>query len=144
MVLDQLIGHKATARRFLEEDRDGDRVAEYGELCTPDYVEHDPAMPRESVGLADARETYRGVAAAFGLRHSVEQLVAEGDLVCARFTVRGRHVGEYQGSAPTGRTFEVTGQVTLRFRDEKIAESWFNWDMQGMLEQLNGAFAASD
>ncbi|WP_067464342.1 hypothetical protein [Actinomadura macra] len=52
MVLDQPTGHKATTRRFLEEDRGGDRVHEYGELCTADYVEHDPAMPHESVGGA--------------------------------------------------------------------------------------------
>lgn len=56
--------------------------------------------------------------------------------MCARFTVRGRHTGEYQGFPPSGRSFEVSGQVTLRFRDGKIAEAWFNWDLQGALEQL--------
>ncbi|MFC8369320.1 MULTISPECIES: ester cyclase [unclassified Streptomyces] len=136
MTPDRLAGHKETARRFIEEDRQGDRVTEYGELCTPDYVEHDPAMPRETVDLAGAREVYRAVAEAFGLRHSVESMVAEGDLVGIRFTVRGRHTGEFQGVPPTGRTFESTGHTTLRFRDGKIAESWFNWDFEGMKEQL--------
>ncbi|WP_131735833.1 ester cyclase [Actinomadura roseirufa] len=138
MVLDRLTGHKATACCFIEEDRDGDRVAEYGVLCTADYVQHDPSMPLESVGLDEARETYRELVAAFRLRHSVEGMLAERDLVSARFRVRGRHVGEYQGNAPTGRSFETTGQVTLRFREGKIAEAWFHWDLRGALEQLGG------
>lgn len=136
MTPDRLTGHKEAARRFIEEDRQGDRVTEYGELCTADYLEHDPAMPRETVDLAGARETYRAAAEAFGLRHPVEGMVAEGDLVAVRFTVRGRHTGEIQGVPPSGRTFESTGHATFRFRDGKIAESWFNWDSEGMREQL--------
>lgn len=144
MTHDEVTTHKAVARRFLEEGRTGDRTAEYGELCTADYVEHDPAMPRESVGLDEARETYRELAAAFELRHSVAGMVAERDLVGARFTVRGRHVGEYKGLPPSGRTFDsVTGQVTLRFRDGKIAETWFNWDVEGLREQLGTGSVAS-
>ena len=34
--------------------------------------------------------------------------------------------------APSGRTFESTGHVTCRFRDGKIADTWFNWDTEGM------------
>lgn len=143
MVSDGTTAHKETARRFLEEDEPGDRVEEYGELCTADYVEHDPSMPRESVGMAEARETYRELAAAFELRHTADSVIAEGDLVAQRFTVRGRHVGEYRGMPPTGRTFEVTGQATLRFEDGAIAESWFHWDMEGLREQLAGGSAAS-
>ncbi|MEY9489315.1 steroid delta-isomerase-like uncharacterized protein [Streptomyces calvus] len=142
MVLDRLTAHKDIARRFLEEARQADRVAEYGELCTADYVEHDPGMPRESVGLAEAREVYREVAEAFRLRHSVESMAAEDDLVCMRFTVRGQHTGAYEGLAPSGRTFESTGHITCRFRDGKIAETWFNWDTEGMKEQLAGDSAA--
>ncbi|MEU2085727.1 ester cyclase [Streptomyces albus] len=141
MALDQLAEHKEAVRRFLEEERDADRVTEYPELCTADYVEHDPAMPQETVDLDGAREVYGGVATAFALRHTVESLVAENDLVAARFTVRGRHIGEYQGIAPSGRTFESAGQATFRFRDGKIAESWFNWDFRGMQEQLRPDYA---
>ncbi|MGV9393578.1 ester cyclase [Streptomyces olivaceus] len=47
-----------------------------------------------------------------------------------------RHTGEYRGLPPTGGTFEVTGHVTFRFQGEKIAETWFNWDLQGLMEQL--------
>lgn len=84
MVLDDLTGHKATTRRFLEEDQLGDRVHECGDLCTADYIEHDPAMPQESIGLAEARQAYRELAEVFELRHSVDGMAAEADLVTAR------------------------------------------------------------
>ncbi|MDJ1133020.1 ester cyclase [Streptomyces iconiensis] len=129
--------NKAVARRFLEETEERNREPAYADLCTPDYVEHDPVMPRESVGRNEAAQVYGELLAAFELRHTAESVVAEGDLVCARFTVRGRHVGEYHGFPPSGRTFEgVPGQVTLRFQEGRIAEAWFNWYLRGLLEQL--------
>ena len=128
--------NKDTARRFLEETPERDRGPAYAHLCTEDYLEHDPAMERETVGRAEAARTYQELVSAFGLRHTPQSMVAEGDLVCARFTVRGRHTGEYRGLPPTGGTFEVTGHVTFRFRDGKIAETWFNWDLPGLMEQL--------
>jgi predicted ester cyclase len=130
--------NKAVVSRFLEETEERNREAAYDQLCTEDYVEHDPAMPEESVGLAEAARVYRELIAAFGLRHTAASMVAEGDLACARFIVRGRHTGEYRGLPPSGRSFESTGHVTLRFHGEKIAETWFNWDVQGAMEQLGG------
>jgi predicted ester cyclase len=142
IVLDQLTDHKAMARRFLEEEQDADRVVAYDELCTPDYVEHDPMMPVKSMGLPEIREAYRELAMAMKLRHVVDSIIAEEDLVAARFTARGRHVGEYQGIPPSGRTFEITGQITLRFQDGKIAETWIIEDRPGILEQLGGGSAS--
>lgn len=128
--------NKAVASRFLEETDDRNRETAYTQLCTAAYLEHDPAMPQETVDREEAAQIYRELLAAFELRHTAESMVAEVNLVCARFTVRGRHVGEYQGIPPSGRTFEVSGQVTLRFQGAKIDEAWFNWDHQGALEQL--------
>lgn len=130
--------NKAVAGQFLEETPERNREAAYAHFCTDDYLEHDPSMSRETVALAEAAQVYRELIAAFGLRHTAQSMVAEGDLVCARFIVRGRHTGEYQGIPPSGRSFESTGHMTLRFEGEKIAETWINWDLQGALEQLGG------
>ncbi|MFE7129703.1 ester cyclase [Streptomyces sp. NPDC057638] len=128
--------NKAVARRFLEETAERNREAAYAHSCTEEYREHDPAMERETVGLAEAVRIYRELMAAFGLRHTAQSVIGEGDLVGARFIVRGHHTGTYQGFPPTGRRFEVSGQITLRFRGGKIAECWLNWDVQGAMEQL--------
>ncbi|MGW6456946.1 ester cyclase [Streptomyces sp. NPDC055078] len=133
---------KDVASRFLEETEERDRIPAYDHLCTADYREHGPGMPQGTAGLAEAREIYRDLMTAFALRHTAESMIAEDDLVSARFTVRGRHVGEYQGSPPSGRTFKVSGQITFRFRGGKIAETWIHWDHQSLLEQLGAPGSA--
>ncbi|WP_326675010.1 hypothetical protein [Streptomyces sp. NBC_01237] len=58
---------KDVASRFLEETEERDRIPAYDDLCTADYREHDPAMPQETVVLAEAREIYRELVTAFEL-----------------------------------------------------------------------------
>ncbi|MFI1572260.1 ester cyclase [Streptomyces anulatus] len=127
---------KTLARRFLEESADDDRESVYAHHCTADYTEHDPNMEQETVGLAEATRLYREVREAFEVTHTAQSLVAEGDLVCARFVIHGRHAGDYRGNPPSGRAFETTDHVTLRFQQGRIAESWFNYDLAGALEQV--------
>jgi hypothetical protein len=79
--------NKTVAGRFLEETEDRNREPAYAHLCTADHREHDPAVPQETVGRDEAARVYRELVAAFGLRHTAESMVAEGDLVGARFTV---------------------------------------------------------
>ena len=62
--------------------------------------------------------------------------LAEGDLVATRFTSSGTHTGTFQGIGPTGRELSWTGMVIDRVQDDRIVESWGNWDMMGMLQQL--------
>ena len=40
------------------------------------------------------------------------------------------------GMPPTGKTVQVTGVNVARFADGKIVESWFNFDMLTLLQQL--------
>lgn len=91
---------KTLARRFLEESADDDRESVYAHHCTADYTEHDPNMEQETVGLAEATRLYREVREAFEVTHTAQSLVAEGDLVCARFVIHGRHAGDYRGTRP--------------------------------------------
>ncbi|SFB83772.1 ester cyclase [Streptomyces aidingensis] len=131
--------NKALARRYFDEVVARDMVDAYDELCTPGYIEHDPANPQDTLGRDEAKEAYRELASAFDTQNvSLDSIAAEGELVCCRFTVRARHSGEFQGIAPTGNAIEVGGHVTFRCEGGKIAESWFNWDTLGLLEQLGG------
>jgi predicted ester cyclase len=40
------------------------------------------------------------------------------------------------GMPPTGRTVHVTGITILRVADGKVIEAWQNWDMLGMMQQI--------
>ena len=128
--------NKATARRLLEEilsDGDLDRI---GDVVAAGYREHDPANEVDTVGPDGMRDEFAMFRSAFGFRFTVEDQIAEGDQVANRWSFRGRHEGEFDGIAPTGRPVEMDGQVIFRFVDGKIEEAWWNWDTLGLLRLL--------
>jgi predicted ester cyclase len=53
----------------------------------------------------------------------IEDLVAEGDKVVARWRSRATHRGDYMGIPPTGKEVEFTGISFYRIEGNKIAES---------------------
>ena len=73
------------------------------------------------------------------LHVDVEDIVAEGEKVCVRWSCKAMHTGEGLGAAPSGVTITVTGISIFRVHDGRIVEGWQNWDMLGMMEQINGA-----
>jgi steroid delta-isomerase-like uncharacterized protein len=62
--------------------------------------------------------------------------IAEGNLVATQFVSTGTQKGQIMGIPATGRRASWTGMVIDRIANGKIAESWVNWDMFGMLQQL--------
>jgi steroid delta-isomerase-like uncharacterized protein len=86
---------------------------------------------------ADYRRGFPDVA------NTIEDLIAEGDKVVARWRSRATHRGDYMGIPPTGREVEVTGITLYRIEGGKIAEEWNVEDKFGLLRQI-GAFAAPE
>lgn len=62
--------------------------------------------------------------------------VAEGDYVVYRWTATARHLGQYQGAPPTGRSVTAEGITISRFRDGKIVEEQASWNKLAFLENL--------
>jgi predicted ester cyclase len=83
---------------------------------------------------ADYRRGFPDVA------NTIEDLIAEGDKVVARWRSRATHQGEYMGTPPTGKEVEVTGITLYRIEGGKIAQSWNIEDKLGLMRQI-GAFA---
>jgi steroid delta-isomerase-like uncharacterized protein len=67
---------------------------------------------------------------------TVHGTIAEGDLVCVRWSFTARHNGPGLGIPATGKTLHVTGISIFRAAGGKIVEAWQNWDMLGMMEQI--------
>jgi len=105
-------------------------------LLTPDYVDHaDP--PGTPGGVAGAVGRWRMFRTAFpDLSISLDDVVAQGDRVATRFTVRGTHQGPLLELAPTGRAITLTGIDINRLVDGRIAERWAGMDMLGLQQQL--------
>jgi predicted ester cyclase len=79
---------------------------------------------------ADFREGFPDVVS------TIEDLIAEGDKVVARWRARATHQGEYMGIPPTGKEVEFTGISVYRIEAGKIAESWNEEDELGLMRQI--------
>lgn len=111
------------------------------EHLSPDFVYH-VSMPGISPDREGAKQFVRGITSAFSdIRYTVEDLVAEGDKVVARWSSRGVHTGELMGVPATGKEVTTTGISMARIVDGKIREVWSEFDALGMLQQL-GAMEA--
>ena len=71
---------------------------------------------------------------------TVEDLIAEGDKVVARWRSRATHRGDYMGIPASGKEVEFTGISFYRIEGGKIAESWTVEDQFGLMRQI-GAVA---
>lgn len=69
-------------------------------------------------------------------RWHVEDMIAEGDRVVARTTLRGTHEGDFFGIPATGKAVEIGGVHIARVADGKIIEHWGSNDDLGMMRQL--------
>jgi predicted ester cyclase len=70
----------------------------------------------------------------FDLR--IERQIAEGDMVETHWSLRGTHGGPLEGTAPTGKSVYVDGQLLSRIVDGKFVEEWVHWDTLGLLRQI--------
>lgn len=104
-------------------------------ICAADLADHSPLGEVE--GRDEFRQQMEGIRAAFeDFSATVEDVVAEEDMVAMRVTLRGKHVGEFMGIEGTGEEFEVENMVFTRIEDGQIAERWVLPDMLGMMKQV--------
>ena len=107
----------------------------YFEIYDPKVVLHH--YPPGIEGLEGAKQFYRTFWKAFpDCRLSIDEVLFDGDMVACRYTVRGTHLGEFLGAAPTGNRVEFHGQTMVRFTDGKAVERWQALDELGMMRQL--------
>jgi len=134
--------NRAVVRRLMNEAYTNPGV--HDELVAEDYVGHFPPNPTLHGPEGLKRFNAQAVTAFPDVHASIEDLVAEGDEVVVRWTLRGTHEGELRGGIPaTGRRVEVSGITISRIRDGRLVENWGNYDLLGMLQQL-GAIPAPD
>jgi predicted ester cyclase len=117
--------NKAVVRRLVAEVFNGGHLEVIDQLYAPELA-------------AAAKRWIAPFRASFPDVHiEIEELIAEGDKVVARFTCSATHQSDWLGHAPTGRRFERIDEVwILRLRDGKIVHVWSLEDTLSRLRQL--------
>jgi predicted ester cyclase len=127
--------HKEVYRHIIEAVSLGD-IDALDALIASDLVDHNP-VPGQVPGLTGFKQWVTTARTSFpDLRGTVEQVLAEGDLVAGRVTWRGTHDGPFAGVAPTGRRVTFEAYHFVRFAGGKAAEWWGTADISGALAQL--------
>jgi steroid delta-isomerase-like uncharacterized protein len=132
--------NKEIVRRFFEEGPSKGNINAANELLSPDFVMHVP-LPA-SPGIKGINEVITTCRAAFEhLNVTIEDRVAEGDKVVARFTARGVHKGSFMSLPATGKPITMSGIEIFRIKDSRIVELWGEVNLLGLMQQL-GIFPA--
>jgi predicted ester cyclase len=101
---------------------------------------HNIAANARGQGFPDAGDYLRG---AFPDRtDTVEEIIADGDMVGLLFKLAGTHKGNFFGIAPTGKRIDIHEAGIFRLSDGKIVDAWFMADEVGLLRQLGATLPA--
>jgi steroid delta-isomerase-like uncharacterized protein len=126
---------KQLVRSYFEEVLTQRRIDRLDELLDRGFRSHAPS------GASIDRNQYRTAAAATlavfpDLVVTVEEQVAERDLVATRWTAEGTHQGALFGIEATGRRVRVSAMHMHRVRDGRFIEHWEVIDLHGLFAQL--------
>lgn len=128
--------NKALVRRFYDEVFNNKNMVGVDAFVAPNVIDHSlpPGAPGEIEGV---RQTIAMFLTAFPDLHlTLEDIIAEGDKVVVRWTMRGTHQGASLGMPPTGKQFTLPGISLVRLDGGMAAETWVSYDQLVMLQQL--------
>jgi steroid delta-isomerase-like uncharacterized protein len=129
--------NKALIRRFYEEVWNRGNLAVAEEIFADDYVRHDLRPGTAPPGPQGQKQIASMFRAAFpDLESTVDLIIAEGDMVAARWTLHGTHTGPWAGVAPTGKAVTFSGVNIFRIAGGKVVEIWNHRDDLGLMQQL--------
>ena len=128
--------NKAVYRDFIETVFNQGRFDRLGELLDPTYtiVDAPPGSPPGAEGVKAVVTMFRG---AFpDLQITLDEVIAEGDSVAARSTLRGSHRGPIFGIEPTGKAVAMVSLTFVHVRDGRLTDSLVKNDVASLMRQL--------
>ena len=127
--------NKARIRRVIEEAYSRGDLSVVDEVAASNLVIH--ASSQDIRGREGAKQFVTMFRTAFpDLKFTIEDQIAEGDMVVTRWTARGTHRGDCQGVPATGREIHLMGTDIDRMTDGKVVECWAHVDELGLMQQL--------
>jgi steroid delta-isomerase-like uncharacterized protein len=91
----------------------------------------------EPLDKPGVRAFYEALVAAFpDSRLELHEIIGTDERLACRYTLTGRHEGDFMGVPPTGRQIALPGITILHFREGACVERWAYADTLGLLVQL--------
>jgi steroid delta-isomerase-like uncharacterized protein len=134
--------NKAVVRRLYEEVWNKRKLELINELISPSHALQAPNVAGSVVAVgpeAYKRQLMLFLAGYSDLYWTIEDLIAEDDKVVACWTVSGTHRGEFMGVQATNKKVSVDGITIHHIANGKIMDTYSNWDVFGMMQQLGAA-----
>lgn len=127
--------NKAVIRRMFAsmDAHEVDRIEQ--ELIDPGYHLRFDSMPQ--MDKAAAVPFFRAFVDGFpDISHTIEEMIADGDRVGCRLTVRGTNSAGFMGMPATNQTIEIAAINTFQLSGGRVVDHQVNSDGIGMMRQL--------
>lgn len=127
--------NKAVLRRWFEDVWNKKKSETIDQLLAPGAVVS--GVGRDMHGPEDFKAFHRAYCDAFpDVRLQIDGLVAEGDMVVARFSGTATHSGGGLGFAATQRPVKIFGITMCRVEKGRIVEGWNSFNQLEMFQQM--------
>ena len=128
--------NKALVKKFFEEiNNRNDQI--FVELCTADYKWYLPSANPYPMSREEELESIKSIWQGFpDINWTIEEMIAEVDIVTVRFITTGTHKEEWNGIPASGIKFETGGIGIIHIENGKIVEIREDVDRLGMMQQF--------
>lgn len=128
--------NKALLRRAWDQVYGEGRLDLIEELLLDEVIAHQP--DGDVRGVEEFKRYLATYPAAFpDTSVTIEDVIAEGDKVVSRYTVRGTHTGKTEEyGPPTGKQVAIEGITIYHFKGGKLAELWDRYDNLAVMQQM--------
>ena len=125
---------QSLVQRYFQDILSRGNVTAADESLAPDVTYHGMQIIE---GIEDFMQYVVKLHTAFpDLSFIVEDEVNNGKKAAGRYTMRGRHRGEFLGMPATNNHVEVRGIDMFHITDGRIQEIWVSLDSLGFMQQL--------
>ena len=132
--------NKQVVRDFYQEVFQKHDLGAVDQFMHDDYIQHNADCPQGKTGFIEFHKGFFSAMPDF--RATINQMVAEGDLVWTYNTITGTHTGHgFLDYTPTNNQVRYDAVDMFRLRDGKLCEHWDVADTRALFTQV-GAIRA--
>ncbi len=129
--------NKALIIQFVEVVKNRRQLEQMGNIFKSDYHEHNAVVSSFGPGIVGYKNFLNHLFTAFPEDTvTIDEIVAEGDMVVYRGTETGTHKAEFLRIPTTGKSATWTEIQFFRFQDGKVVEHWVDVDLFSWFQQL--------